>query len=140
MEQSLVLIKPDGVAHNNVGNIITRFEQKGLKIEALKMVWLDKELAQEHYQEHQGEDYFAGLIDYITSAPLVAIVVSGVEVIKVIRNMTGATDPVEAAPGTIRGDLAADLEHGNVIHASDSKESAAREIALFFSEAEIYSY
>jgi len=140
MEQSLVLIKPDGVNHNNVGEIITRFEKKGLQIQALKMVWLDEELAKRHYGEHQGKDFFPRLIDYIIKVPIVAIVLAGQDVIKVVRNMAGATDPIEAHPGTIRGDLAADLEHGNVVHASDSKESARREIELFFTADEIYTY
>lgn len=140
MEQSLVLIKPDGVQRSKVGEILTRFERKGLKIEALKMIWLDEDLAREHYSEHKGKDFFPGLIDYITEAPLVALVVSGEQVIGVIRKMMGATDPIEADPGTIRGDLASDLEQGNLLHASDSKESAEREIELFFAAEEIYSY
>lgn len=140
MEQSLVLIKPDGVKHSNIGDIITRFERKGLKIEAIKMLWLDEELAKEHYSEHAGKVFFGNLIDYITAGPIVALVIAGQKAIRVIRNMAGATDPVEARPGTIRGDLAADLDHGNVIHASDCRENARREIELFFSVDEIFSY
>lgn len=140
MEQSLVLIKPDGVKHSNIGDIITRFERKGLKIEAIKMLWMDEELARKHYGEHEGKDFFPNLIDYITAGPIVALVIGGQEAIRVIRNMAGATDPIEASPGTIRGDLAADLDHGNVIHASDSKESAQQEIELFFTADEIFSY
>lgn len=140
MEQSLVLIKPDGVKHNNIGDIITRFERKGLKIEAIKMLWMDEELAKEHYSEHHGKVFFANLIDYITAGPIVALVIAGQKAIRVIRNMAGATDPVEARPGTIRGDLAADLDHGNVIHASDCRENARKEIELFFSADEIFSY
>ena len=140
MEQSLVLIKPDAVEHQNIGKIIGRFENKGLKIEAMKMIWLDEELAKEHYKEHEGKDFFPRLISYISKKPIVALVVAGEKAIEVIRKMAGATDPIEARPGTIRGDLAADLEHGNVIHASDSKESAQREIELFFTADEIYTY
>ncbi|MGM0501631.1 MAG: nucleoside-diphosphate kinase [Bacillota bacterium] len=140
MEQSLVLVKPDGVEHHNIGEIITRFEKKGLKIQALKMVWIDEELAKEHYQEHQGKEFFARIVNYLAKGPVVAMVIAGEKAIAVIRNMAGATDPIEASPGTIRGDLAADLQHGNVIHASDSKQSAQREIDLYFDAAEIYAY
>ncbi|TDX52196.1 nucleoside-diphosphate kinase [Orenia marismortui] len=140
MEQTLVLIKPDGVLKKVAGRIISRFEDKGLKIEALKMVWIDEELAKSHYEEHIGKSFFQRLLSYITQAPLIAIVISGPEAIKVVRNLVGKTNPVKAEPGTIRGDLALDLESGNIVHASDSQESAAKEIDLFFSAEEIYSY
>jgi nucleoside-diphosphate kinase len=140
MEQTLVLIKPDAVVNRKIAKVIGRFEDKGLKIDAMKMVWIDEELAKEHYKQHISKSFLPRLISYITQAPVVAMVISGPEAIKVVRNLVGATDPVEALPGTIRGDLALDLESGNIIHASDSNGSAIKEIELFFSKEEIYSY
>ncbi len=140
IEQCFVLIKPDGVKNKNIGRVITRIEDKGLKIEAMKMIWVDKELAEKHYFEHKEKEFFPRLLKYITSSPIVAMVVSGSNAIKLIRNLAGDTNPLEANPGTIRGDFAINIEQGNVIHASDSQKSAKREIDLFFKSEEIFSY
>lgn len=137
MEQSLILIKPDGVARGLTGEIINRFERKGFKIVALKMLHLSNELAEKHYSEHQGKPFFNELIDFITSTPLVAMVIKGDNAIQTARLMMGATNPLAAAPGTIRGDFALRTAR-NIIHGSDSLVSAEREIALFFEASEIY--
>jgi nucleoside-diphosphate kinase len=121
------------------GEIISRLERRGLKIVAMKMLQMDQDLAQRHYAVHEGKAFFPGLIEYITSCPIIAIVFEGPRAIEAVRNTMGATDPVKAAGGTIRGDLA--LEMGrNLVHGSDSEENAAVEIALFFSPKEILSY
>ena len=130
-EQTLVLIKPDGVARNLVGEVLSRIERKGLLLRALELRTLDRATAEAHYAEHAGKPFFADLVDFITSGPLVAAVVEGPDAIVQWRAMMGATNPVTAAPGTIRGDLATVMQE-NVTHGSDSPESAAREIALFF--------
>ena len=130
-QRTLVLVKPDGVARGLVGEVLARIERRGWKVVALEMRTLDEATATAHYGEHEGKPFFAGLVEFITSAPLVAAVVEGPEVISAWRTMMGATNPVNAAPGTIRGDFAAVMDH-NVAHGSDSPESAAREIALFF--------
>ena len=130
-ERTLVLIKPDGVARGLVGEVLGRIERKGFRIVALQMRTLTTEVAETHYGEHQGKPFFADLVSFITSAPLVAAVIEGPEAIASWRTMMGATNPVNAAPGTIRGDLATQTQN-NVTHGSDSPESAAREIALFF--------
>jgi nucleoside-diphosphate kinase len=130
-ERTLVLIKPDGVARNLIGEVIGRIERKGLRIVALELRTLDRATAEEHYGEHVGKPFFAGLVEFITSGPLVAAVVEGPDAIAQWRSMMGATNPVNAAPGTIRGDLSVVMAQ-NVTHGSDSPESAAREIALFF--------
>ncbi len=130
-ERTLVLIKPDGVARNLIGEVIGRIEHKGLRIVALELRTLDRATAEEHYGEHVGKPFFAGLVEFITSGPLVAAVVEGPDAIAQWRTMMGATNPVNAAPGTIRGDLSVVMAQ-NVTHGSDSPESAAREIALFF--------
>ena len=139
MERTFVMIKPDGVHRSLIGEVISRLERKGLKIVAMKMLWIDKELAERHYAEHREKPFFSSLVDYITSGPVVAMVVEGRNAIKVVRNLVGATNPVEASPGTIRGDLGMDLGR-NVVHASDSLQSAEREISLFFAENEIVDY
>ncbi len=139
MERTFVMIKPDGVHRSLIGEVISRLERKGLKIVAMKMLWIDRELAERHYAEHRGKPFFSSLVDYITSGPVVAMVVEGRNAIKVVRNLVGATNPVEASPGTIRGDLGMDLGR-NVVHASDSLQSAEREISLFFAENEIVDY
>jgi nucleoside-diphosphate kinase len=139
MERSFLMVKPDGVARGLVGEVISRVERRGLKIVAMKMLRIERELAERHYGEHRDKPFFAGLISYITSGPVVAMVVEGKEAVKVLRTMIGATNPVEAQPGTIRGDFALDVGR-NVVHASDSPESAEREISLFFDESEIVSY
>lgn len=139
MERTFVMVKPDGVQRGLIGEIISRFEKKGLKIVALKMLKIPKELAEKHYAEHSTKPFFSSLVSYITSAPVVAMVVEGRDAVKVVRKLVGVTNPSEADPGTIRGDFGLDLGR-NVIHASDSLQSADREIKLFFNEEEILEY
>ncbi len=130
-ERTLVLIKPDGVARGLVGEVLGRIERKGYRLAALEQRVLPREVAEAHYGEHKDKPFFADLVDFITSGPLVAAVVEGPDAILSWRSMMGATNPANAAPGTIRGDLATEMQN-NVTHGSDSPESAAREIALFF--------
>lgn len=130
-ERTLVLIKPDGVARGLVGEVLGRIERKGFTVVALEMRTLTAAIAEEHYGEHKGKPFFNDLVAFITSAPLVAAVIEGESAITSWRSMMGATNPANAAPGTIRGDLATQTQN-NVTHGSDSPESAAREIALFF--------
>lgn len=139
MERTFVMVKPDGVQRGLVGEIISRLEKKGLKIVALKMLNIEDGLAREHYAEHVEKPFFQSLIEYITSGPVVAMVVEGKEAVKVVRTLVGATNPIEAQPGTIRGDYGLDIGR-NVVHASDSLESAEREISLFFDAEEILEY
>ncbi len=134
-----MLVKPDGVQRGLVGRIITRLEEKGLQLVAVKLVRVSDELAHRHYAAHEGKAFFPGLVEFITSSPVVAIVVSGKGAVEVVRRLMGETDPVRAAPGTIRGDLGLDIGY-NLVHGSDSPEAAAREIALFFSHGEILDY
>lgn len=130
-ERTLVLIKPDGVARGLVGEVIGRIERKGFRIVALELRTLPREVAKAHYGEHSEKPFFGPLVDFITGGPLVAAVIEGPDAIAQWRTMMGATNPVNATPGTIRGDLATETQF-NVTHGSDSTESAAREIALFF--------
>ncbi len=130
-ERTLVLVKPDGVARGLVGEVLGRIERKGFSIVALELRTLEASVAEEHYGEHKDKPFFRDLVDFITGGPLVAAVIEGPDVIVSWRTMMGATNPVNAAPGTIRGDLASEMQN-NVTHGSDSPESAAREIALFF--------
>jgi nucleoside-diphosphate kinase len=130
-ERTLVLIKPDGVARGLIGEVISRIERKGFTIAAMEQRTLTREVAEVHYGEHKDKPFFGDLVDFITSGPLVAAVIEGPDAIVQWRNMMGATNPVNAEMGTIRGDLAAEMQN-NVTHGSDSPESAAREIALFF--------
>lgn len=139
MERSLVLIKPDAVQRGLAGQIINRLERKGLKIVAMKMLHMDTDLAGRHYAIHRGKPFFDGLIDFITSSPLIAVVLQGEDAVQTIREMMGETDPARASSGTIRGDFGIDMGH-NLIHGSDSLENASREMALFFSPAEIFDY
>ncbi len=139
MERSLVLVKPDGVQRLLIGEVITRFERRGLKLAGLKLMKITEDLARTHYQQHEGKGFFEGLIRYITSSPVVAMVWEGPSAITVIREITGATDPSKASPGTIRGDYALDVSF-NMVHASDSPEAASREIGLFFSTGEVVEY
>jgi nucleoside-diphosphate kinase len=132
-ERSLVLVKPDGVRRGLVGQILSRFEAKGFTIEAMKLQTVDKQLADQHYAEHVEKGWYPELREFITSGPLVALILSGDEAITVIRGVVGATDGRKAAPGTVRGDYSLSNQE-NLIHASDSAESAAREIALWFPE------
>ena len=136
MERSLVLIKPDAVQRKLAGEIISRFERKGLKIIALKMLHLDEALAKRHYAIHQDKPFFRGLLEFITSSPLVAAVFEGEGAVEAVRKLMGETNPLQASPGTIRGDFGLDIEC-NLVHGSDSEESAEKEIELFFSESEI---
>lgn len=138
-EKSFLMLKPDAVKRKLTGKIITRLEEKGLKIVAARMLIIDDDLAKEHYGEHKEKPFFKDLVDYITSGPVLAMVIEGNECISLIRKIVGATNPKEADLGTIRGDYAIDTGR-NIIHASDSPGSAEREIALFFSEDEICSY
>jgi len=133
MERTFAMIKPDGVQRGLIGEIISRLEKRGIQIAALKLITISPELAQAHYSEHQGKPFFSDLLEFITSGPAVAMVLEAEGVIGVLRTMMGATDPKQAAPGTLRGDLALSVRH-NVIHGSDSPASAEREIALFFPE------
>lgn len=137
MEKSLVLIKPDAVERNLIGRIIGRIEEKGMKLLALKMLHMDRRLAEKHYVVHTGKPFFKGLVTYITSGPIVACVFGGENAVEAIRGVMGATDPAKAAPGTIRKDFAQDIER-NSVHGSDAPESAKHEIALFFTEKEIF--
>ena len=130
-QRTLVLVKPDGVARGLAGEVISRIERRGYRIVALEQRTLTAEVAQAHYAEHEGKPFFAGLVEFITSGPLVAAVVEGPDVIEAWRTMMGATNPIKAAPGTIRGDLATEMGE-NIAHGSDSEASAAREIGLFF--------
>jgi nucleoside-diphosphate kinase len=138
-ERTLVLIKPDGVRRGLVGAIITRLEQKGLKIVAAKAVRIAPELAQRHYAEHEGKPFSPSLIQHITSGPVMALALEGRSAIAVVRLLTGATNPQTAAPGTIRGDWGLGITP-NLVHASDSPESAARELALYFTPADYLAY
>ena len=133
MDRTLILVKPDAFARNLTGEIIARFERKGLRIAALKQMVVTEELAKQHYGEHEGKPFFGELVEFITSGPLVAMVLEGTEAVKAARQVIGATNPLEAAPGSIRGDFA--LEVGkNMVHGSDSAESAQREAGLFFGD------
>ena len=138
-ERTLVLVKPDGVQRLLVGRIVGRFEDRGLKIVGLKLVRVDRSLAERHYAVHAGKPFFEGLLAFITSGPLVAMVLEGPQAIAVVRSMVGATRPAEAAPGTIRGDLALETAQ-NLIHASDGPETAAAEVALWFGADELLAY
>ncbi len=131
MEQTLVLVKGDGVRRRLIGEIIRRVEAKGLDIETLQLMDVSRELAEEHYAEHREKPFFEELVEFITATPVVAMRVRGEGAIKVMRSLMGATNPAEAAPGTIRGDLALSLPD-NLVHGSDSPESAERELGLFF--------
>lgn len=130
-ERTLVLIKPDGVARGLVGEVLSRIERKGFSLVAMELRTLDEATASAHYAEHVGKPFFAGLVEFITSAPLVAAVIEGPEAIAQWRTMMGATKPAEATPGSIRADLATEMGQ-NIVHGSDSPESAAREIGIFF--------
>ena len=139
IERTFVMIKPDGVQRGLVGEVLGRFEKRGMKIVAMKLITISRELAEKHYAEHVGKDFYPPLLKYITEGPVVVTVIEGLDAIQQIRKMVGATQPYEAAVGTIRGDFAQDLPM-NIIHASDSPESADREIGLYFNENEIHNY
>jgi nucleoside-diphosphate kinase len=133
MSQTLILVKPDAFERALTGEVITRFERKGLRLAALKQMTVDRELAERHYGEHEEKPFFGELIEFITRGPLVAMVLEGEAAVAAARQVIGATNPIEAAPGSIRGDYAIEVTF-NLVHGSDSDETAAREIALFFPE------
>ena len=135
-ERTLVLIKPDGVRRGLVGEVVGRLERKGLKLVALELRTLPRETAEAHYEEHASKPFFGELVDFITSAPTLALALEGEGAIAVVRTTMGATNPADAAPGSIRGDLALSMPD-NLVHGSDSPESAAREIALWFADDEL---
>ena len=136
MERTFIMVKPNGFARGLVGEVIARFERRGLELRAMKLMRIPRDLAERHYAEHREKPFFGELVDFITSGPVVARVWEGNEAITVARTMMGATDPVKAAPGTIRGDFATVMAE-NVVHGSDGPESAAREIGLFFAAGEL---
>ena len=138
-ERTLVLIKPDGVQRQLVGRILARYEDRGLRIAGLKLVKVDRDLAERHYAAHRAKPFFPGLVEFITSAPLVALALDGPNAIAVVRAINGATRPHEAAPGTIRGDFALETAQ-NIVHASDGAEAAETELALWFAPGELYDY
>jgi nucleoside-diphosphate kinase len=138
-ERTLILVKPDGMQRGLAGEIISRLESRGLRIVGVRMLRVDEALAKRHYAEHEGKPFFDGLIDYITSSPIIAAVLEGTRAIEVVRKTMGATNPADAEPGTIRGDLGVELGR-NLIHGSDGPDSAAREIALFFDESQLFAY
>jgi nucleoside-diphosphate kinase len=135
-ERTLVLIKPDAMARRLAGEIMGRFEQRGLTMRAAKLVQVDRGLAERHYAEHAEKPFFGELVEFITSAPTLALVLEGESAVSVVRTTMGATNPVDAAPGTVRGDLALAMPD-NLVHGSDSPDSAEREIALWFSDGEL---
>ena len=139
MEQTYLMVKPDGVQRGLCGEILSRFEKKGLKIVGLKFMLISKEVAENHYGEHKGKPFFPSLISYITSGPVFAMVWEGENAVQVCRNMMGKTNPQDSAPGTIRGDYCM-VTGLNIIHGSDSPESAAREIGIFFKPEELVEY
>jgi nucleoside-diphosphate kinase len=139
LERTFVMIKPDGVQRGIVGDIVSRFERRGLKIVGMRMLVVSEELAKQHYAEHSAKPFFLQLTAFIRSGPVVAMVLEGKDVVTVVRSMVGKTKPVESPPGTIRGDFALDTGR-NVIHASDSPESAKREISLYFDKTQLAAY
>ena len=139
MERTLILAKPDAMQRGLAGEVLKRFEQRGLKIVGLKLMQIDRALAEQHYAEHKGKPFFDGLVEYITSSPVVAAVFEGTNAVVAVRASVGSTDPSAAAPGSIRADFG--LERGrNLVHASDSPESGLREIALFFKPSELLAW
>lgn len=139
LERTLIILKPDAIQRGLIGTIIARIEQRGLRIAGLKMLWVSPELAEKHYGEHRGKVFYEPLLRFITSAPVVALVVEGPQAISVMRGLMGKTDARQADPGTIRGDFGLSNRH-NLVHGSDSPESAEREIALWFTPEELFSY
>ncbi|GAB6933062.1 nucleoside-diphosphate kinase [Calditerricola satsumensis] len=139
MQRTFLMVKPDGVQRNLIGEIVSRFERKGFQLVAAKLMMVSRELAEKHYAEHKDKPFFEELVNFLTSGPVFAMVWQGENIIEVARAMMGKTNPAEAAPGTIRGDFGVSIGM-NVIHGSDSPESAEREIALWFDEKEILSY
>lgn len=139
-ERTLIIVKPDGVQRGLVGEILGRLERRGLKLVALQFMQVEKSLAEEHYQEHQGKPFYPGLVDYIMSGPVVAGVLEGVDAVAAVRSSVGATNPAKAAPGTIRGDLGMEIGR-NLIHASDTEPgSAPREVQLWFGKSGLHDW
>src|SRR5918999_4272294 len=139
MERTLVLVKPDGVQRGLIGEIVGRFERKGLKVVALRLLWVSREMAEEHYAVHAGKHFYAGLVEFITSGPVAAVALEGPDAIAVVRRMVGATMPNEAEPGTIRGDLGISGLR-NLIHASDGAETAVSELEMWFGAGVVVDY
>ena len=139
MERTLVLVKPDAMQRGLAGEVLSRLERRGLRLAALRLLQVDEAMARRHYAEHEGKPFFASLVAYITSAPIVAAVLEGSNAVAAARQTMGATNPVQAAPGTIRGDLGIEIGR-NLVHGSDSVESAAREIAIFFEGHPVVSW
>lgn len=138
-ERTLVIVKPDGVQRGLIGPILSRLEARGLKIIGLKLVAVSRSLAERHYAEHEGKPFYPGLLNYITSGPVVVACFEGTSAVQMVRNSVGATNPLNAAPGTLRGDLALDIGR-NLIHASDAPETAERELALWFNAGEVVDW
>ena len=139
MQRTLIIVKPDAVQRGLIGSVLGRLEARGLKLVALKLIAIDDALARKHYAEHEGKPFFEGLLEYISSSPVVVGVFEGPNAVAVVRSTVGATNPVDAPPGTIRGDLAQEIGR-NLIHASDSPATADREISLYFHDAELLDY
>jgi len=139
IQRTLVLLKPDAVQRGLIGNIVGRFEQTGLRIAGMKLMQVDQALAKRHYGEHEGKPFYPGLVSFITSGPIVAMVLEGHNAVDKVRAVMGATDPLKAPPGTIRADLGVDIGR-NLVHGPDKPETAAREVALFFTPAELLGY
>lgn len=136
VQRTFVAIKPDGVERGLIGEVISRFERRGLKLVGMKLLHVSRDMAETHYGEHKGKPFYEGLVSYITSAPIVGMVLEGKDAVALARNVIGATNPANAAPGTIRGDFAVEIGR-NIVHGSDSPESAKREIGIFFKDQEL---
>jgi nucleoside-diphosphate kinase len=136
MDRTLILVKPDAFARGLTGEIITRFERKGLKLAAMQLMTVDEDTAKRHYDDHVGKPFFDGLIAFITSGPLVAMIIEGTNAVEACRQIIGATDPLQAAPGSIRADLATEMRY-NLVHGADSAESAEREIGIYFGDEQL---
>ena len=139
MERTLIIVKPEGVQRGLIGDVLARFERKGLKVVGLKLIQIPREMAERHYAEHVGKPFYEGLVGHITSSPVVVGVLEGPDAVSVTRTMMGVTNPRAAAPGTIRGDYGLDISL-NIIHGSDGQEAAQREIGIFFTPSELVSY
>lgn len=139
VQRTFVAIKPDGVQRGLIGEIVSRFEGKGLKMVGMKFMQVSRELAENHYGEHKGKPFFAGLVDFITSGPIVAMAFEGKDAITICRNIIGATNPAQSAMGTIRGDLALEIGR-NIVHGSDGPDSAKRELGIFFGDNELVDW
>ena len=139
MERTLIIVKPEGVQRGLIGDVLARFERKGLKVVGLKLIQIPREMAERHYAEHVGKPFYEGLVAHITSSPVVVGVLEGPDAVSVARTMMGVTNPRAAAPGTIRGDYGLDIGL-NIIHGSDGQEAAQREIGIFFTPSELVSY